>query len=69
MRERLDGEAAVAANFGTGFGAYLRGAFHEFGKKGMRNRVFLVFCAFTLQNLSGAAGMYTIDANACLLTV
>jgi hypothetical protein len=60
MKERLDGEAAIAAKFGSGLWGYFRGAMHEFSKKGMRNRVALVFCAFALQNLSGAAGMSAI---------
>ena len=56
MKERLDDEAAIAAKFGGGLSGYFRGSMHEFSKKGMRNRVALVFCAFALQNLSGAAG-------------
>jgi hypothetical protein len=28
----------------------------EFCRKGMRNRVYLILCIFTLGNLSGAAG-------------
>lgn len=58
MQERLDNEADLASSYGTGFGAYLRGAFKELSLPGMRNRVLLVFCAFTLQNLSGAAGLF-----------
>ncbi|KEF51462.1 uncharacterized protein A1O9_12379 [Exophiala aquamarina CBS 119918] len=57
MKERLDGEAVIAAKFGGGLYGYFRGAMHEFSKKGMRNRVGLVFCAFALQNLSGAAAI------------
>lgn len=56
MQERLDGEAEISRKYGTGLWAYFRGALAEFSKKGMRNRVALVFCSFTLQNLSGAAG-------------
>lgn len=57
IQERLDDEAAITAKYGSGLWGYFRGALHEFSKKGMRNRVLLVFCAFALQNLSGAAGM------------
>ena len=56
LRLRLDEEAAVASRYGSGPYALFRGAMHEFSQKGMRNRVLVVFCAFTLQNLSGAAG-------------
>lgn len=61
MKDRLDGEAAIAAKFGSGLWGYFRGAMHEFSKKGMRNRVGLVFCAFALQNLSGAAGLFSLS--------
>ncbi|PNS17048.1 Hexose transporter 2 [Sphaceloma murrayae] len=57
MQERLDGERAISAKHGTGLMAYIKGAFEEFSKKGMRNRVLLVLCAFSLQNLSGAAAI------------
>ncbi|KIV93142.1 hypothetical protein PV10_04380 [Exophiala mesophila] len=57
MQERLDGEAEISRKYGTGLWAYFRGALDEFSKKGMRNRVVLVFCSFTLQNLSGAAAI------------
>jgi hypothetical protein len=59
MRARLDDEAAVAAGYGTGPWALMRGAMHEFSRRGMWNRVVLVFCSFVLQNMSGAAGKST----------
>ncbi|KAK5056758.1 hypothetical protein LTR84_012290 [Exophiala bonariae] len=57
IQERLDDEAAITSKYGSGLWGYFRGALHEFSKKGMRNRVGLVFCAFALQNLSGAAAI------------
>ena len=57
MRNRLADEAAIAATYGSGVWAYIRGSLAELSRKGMRNRVFLVFCAFTLANLSGASAM------------
>ncbi|KAH7031392.1 general substrate transporter [Microdochium trichocladiopsis] len=56
---RLAAEASIASAYGppTSNWALLRGAMDEFSKPGMRNRVALVFCAFTLQNLSGAAAI------------
>lgn len=60
LRQRLDEEAAVASRYGSGPYALFRGAMHEFAQKGMRNRVLVVLCAFTLQNLSGAAGKTTL---------
>lgn len=57
MQKRLDEEASLAAAYGTGRGAVFRGAMRELARPGMRNRVFLVFCAFTLQNMSGAAAI------------
>lgn len=61
MQARLDDEAAMSAKYGSGLWGYFRGALNELSKKGMRNRVGLVFCAFALQNLSGAAGMDVIS--------
>ena len=57
MRNRLAEEAAIAAKYGNGSWAFFRGAMAEFSRKGMRNRIFLVFCAFTLANLSGASAI------------
>jgi MFS family permease len=56
LRARLEEEAAVASGYGSGSYALFRGAMHEFAQKGMRIRVVVITCAFTLQNLSGAAG-------------
>lgn len=58
MRGRIADEAAIASRYGTGTMAFIKGAMFEFSRKGMWNRVLLVFCAFALQNMSGAAGMY-----------
>ena len=57
MRERLASEAEIAAAYGTGPWALFCGAVRELSRPGMRNRVFLVFCAFTLANLSGASAI------------
>ncbi|KAJ5621645.1 hypothetical protein N7528_006428 [Penicillium herquei] len=57
IQNRLNEEASVASKYGTGSWAFFRGALDEFSRKGMRSRVFLVFCAFTLQNFSGAAAI------------
>lgn len=57
IQNRLNEEAGVASKYGTGSWAFFRGAMDEFSRRGMRNRVFLVFCAFALNNLSGASGM------------
>ncbi|KAH8880990.1 general substrate transporter [Thozetella sp. PMI_491] len=57
MQNRLAEEASIAETYGTGSWAFFRGAMSEFSRKGMRNRVFLVFWSFTLQNLSGAAAI------------
>jgi hypothetical protein len=57
MRDRLAEEAAVASNYGDGRWAFFRGALSELSRKGMRNRVLLVFCGFVLQNFGGAGGM------------
>ena len=56
MRTRLEDEAIVASKYGTGAWAFFRGALFELSRKGMWNRVLLVFVAFALQNMSGAAG-------------
>lgn len=55
IQDRLNEEAGVASKYGTGSWAFFRGAMDEFSRPGMRNRD-LVFCAFALQNLSGASG-------------
>ena len=60
IRKRLADESRVASRFGTGPWALFRGAISELTKKGMRNRVLLVFCSFALQNMSGAAGKFSI---------
>ncbi|KAL8290906.1 hypothetical protein RB597_008936 [Gaeumannomyces tritici] len=57
MRARLADEAAIAGRYGTGTIAFIRGAMHEFAQKGMYNRIILTFCAFALQNMSGAAAI------------
>jgi MFS family permease len=57
MQHRLDEERAIAARYGSGSFAFIRGCFNELSRPGMRNRVLLVFCAFTLQNLSGASAI------------
>lgn len=61
IRSRLLEEATVAGKYGTGAWAFFRSAMDEFSQKGMRNRIFLVFCAFTLSNLSGASGMFDLQ--------
>ncbi|KAH6889730.1 general substrate transporter [Thelonectria olida] len=57
IRVRLVEEAAIASKFGTGAWAFFRGALYELSRKGMWNRVVLVFCSFALQNMSGAAAI------------
>ncbi|KAL5361080.1 general substrate transporter [Aspergillus floccosus] len=57
IKDRLREEEAIANTYGMGPWAYSRGALHELSRKGMRNRVALVFCAFALQNMSGAAAI------------
>lgn len=57
MRDRLAEEAAVAGKYGTGAWSFFRGALSELSRKGMRNRVLLIFCGFALQNFGGAGGM------------
>lgn len=56
IRSRLMEESDIANRYGTGSWALFRGALYELSRKGMRNRVILVFCSFALQNMSGAAG-------------
>lgn len=56
MRARLNEEAAIASQYGSGPKAFLFGAMSELCRKGMRNRSLLVLCSFALQNMSGAAG-------------
>lgn len=57
MRNRLEEEEAISSRYGSGRWAFIRGAINELSQKGMRNRVFLVFCAFTLANMSGASAI------------
>ncbi|KAG9518422.1 general substrate transporter, partial [Aureobasidium melanogenum] len=57
MQSRLDEEAAIAARYGRGSLAFIRGCLNELSRPGMRNRVLLVLCAFALQNLSGASAI------------
>ncbi|QKX53349.1 uncharacterized protein TRUGW13939_00427 [Talaromyces rugulosus] len=57
MRNRLEEEEAISTRYGSGRWAFIRGAINELSQKGMRNRVFLVFCAFTLANMSGASAI------------
>ncbi|THC88002.1 hypothetical protein EYZ11_012554 [Aspergillus tanneri] len=56
-RNRLVEESKIARNYGHGAWALFRGTLFELSRPGMRNRVLLVFCAFTLQNMSGAAAI------------
>ncbi|KAF4121909.1 Sugar (and other) transporter [Geosmithia morbida] len=57
IRSRLDDEAHISSKYGAGTLAFFRGALYELSRKGMRNRVALVFVSFSLQNLSGAAAI------------
>ncbi len=57
IESRLEEEASISAAYGSGSWAFYRGALREFTRKGMRGRVVLVFCAFALQNMSGAAAI------------
>lgn len=57
MRDRLAEEAAVSGKYGTGRWAFFRGAMSELSRKGMRNRVWLIFCGFALQNFGGAGAI------------
>lgn len=58
IRSRLADEALIAAKYGSGSWAFFRGSLTELSRKGMWNRVVLVFCSFALQNMSGAAGKF-----------
>lgn len=57
IRSRLQDEARIADKYGHGSWAYFRGALYELSRHGMWNRVLLVWCAFVLQNMSGAAAI------------
>lgn len=57
IRSRLEEEEAIADRYGAGRWAYFKGAVNELSQKGMRNRVLLVLCAFTLNNMSGASAI------------
>ncbi|RYP64669.1 hypothetical protein DL769_006577 [Monosporascus sp. CRB-8-3] len=57
IESRLAEEASISAAYGSGVWAFYRGAMKQFSQKGMRNRLVLVFCAFALQNVSGAAAI------------
>ncbi|KAG9252999.1 general substrate transporter [Emericellopsis atlantica] len=57
IRSRLADESALAAKYGDGAWAFFRGALFELSRKGMWNRVVLVFISFGLQNMSGAAAI------------
>jgi hypothetical protein len=63
LRARLYDESILAAKYGDGSWAYFRGALYELSRKGMWNRVLLVFVAFALQNMSGAAGKLSNHMN------
>jgi hypothetical protein len=63
IRLRLTEEGMIASRFGAGPWAYFRGALYELSRKGMWNRVLLVFVSFTLQNMSGAAGACSLLLN------
>lgn len=56
IRTRMEDESHLASKYGTGPWAFFRGALFELSRKGMWNRVLLVFVSFALQNMSGAAG-------------
>jgi hypothetical protein len=57
IRSRLQEEESIATRYGPSRWGFIRGAIHEMMQKGMRNRVFLVACAFTLNNSSGASAI------------
>ena len=57
IRTRLQDEARISEKYGLGSWAYFKGALFELSRHGMWNRVLLVFCAFALQNMSGAAAI------------
>lgn len=64
IQGRLVEENNIASRYGTGSWALFRGALYELSRKGMRNRIILVFCSFALQNMSGAAGKaFQIDGD------
>lgn len=50
-------EASFSSKYGLGSLAFFRGAMDLFSRPGMHNRLFLVLCAFALNNLSGASGL------------
>lgn len=54
---RLQDETRIADKYGHRWWAYVQGALYELSRRGMWNRVLLVFCAFALQNMSGAAAI------------
>jgi hypothetical protein len=56
IQMKLHEESSIAEKFGNGRWAFFRGACAEFSRKGMRNRVWLVWWSFVLNNYSGAAG-------------
>ncbi|RFU77401.1 quinate permease [Trichoderma arundinaceum] len=61
IRGRLMEENNIASRYGTGSWALFRGSLYELSRKGMRNRIILVFCSFALQNMSGAAGIQDVS--------
>ncbi|KAI1259327.1 general substrate transporter [Xylariaceae sp. FL1019] len=57
IQGRLEEEAVLASRYGTGAWALFRGGLAVLMQPGMRNRVALVFWAFTLTQFSGAAAI------------
>ena len=57
IESRIQEEASISSAYGAGALAFYRGALKQFCLPGMRNRVLLVFLAFALQNMSGAAAI------------
>lgn len=57
IRSRLADELKIAGRYGTGPWAMFKGVIAELARKGMRNRLLLIVCAFSLQNMSGAAAI------------
>ncbi|TEA21559.1 Quinate permease [Colletotrichum sidae] len=57
LQKKMDEEAVIANEYGSGQWAYFRGVVNVLCRKGMWNRMLLVLCAFTLNNLSGAAAI------------
>jgi sugar porter (SP) family MFS transporter len=57
IEARLFEEASISESYGTGTMALYRGVLKECTRKGMRNRFLLIFCAFALQNFSGASAI------------